>query len=637
MQVTFRSIVIGFVLIPMNSFWLALAEVVWYTGEPTTLSLYANVVFIMCLMVVGNAGLKRVKSDWALTPAELLVVYIMLSIASAVGGHDMIEVLIPTLTFLHQMAPIEGRYFEIRDSVPEWLVVTDPKALDSVYMGQESIFRPENYQPWLQPLAWWFAFIVALCAVMWGLNLVFRKQWTEHEKLAYPIIQVPMLLATGGRELSRSKPFWIAFSIASAISIINGLNALNPLFPSIPIVQVMNLQTMFTERPWSDMGPAWVSFYPSLIGICFFMPLDLAFSAWFFFWFWRMQMVATSYYGVQGMPGFPFIQEQAAGGYYVIALTALWVTRLHLYRLLRILIGKPVEGATRWEKQEAFIAAGLILGGGGFLYYFCTRAGMTPWIVVMFFVLYYLLCIAITRMRAELGPPSHDLFPVGVHRQMVNIFGAVHMREHYRPDLIMFGFLNFFNRVMRTHPMPHGIEGFRIAERMKMEYGRLLIAMFVAIVTGTLGMFFALLWSFNRYGLTANVSVLPEVFARETWDNVNMWINHPPRWQAGLPMATAIGMITALALAVMRMNLTWWPFHPVGYALSASYTMERIWLCVFIAWLVKALVLRYAGAKFYKPAFQAAVGLIIGDFFMGSFWYTYGIIMETDVYHFWPY
>lgn len=32
-----------------------------------------------------------------------------------------------------------------------------------------------------------------------------------------------------------------------------------------------------------------------------------------------------------------------------------------------------------------------------------------------------------------------------------------------------------------------------------------------------------------------------------------------------------------------------------------------------------------------------AIGLILGDFIMGSLWNLYGIFAETQVYHFWPY
>ena len=42
MGVTYRSVMIGLLLIPLNCFWVVLAEIMWYSGEPTTISLFYN-------------------------------------------------------------------------------------------------------------------------------------------------------------------------------------------------------------------------------------------------------------------------------------------------------------------------------------------------------------------------------------------------------------------------------------------------------------------------------------------------------------------------------------------------------------------------------------------------------------------
>ena len=637
MGVTFRSIVLGLILIPLNAMWVVLGEIMWYSGEPTTISLFYNVIFIMTLIILCNLVVKRYWPGRALEPPEILVVYTMLGISSALCGHDMLEILVPILSHLHRYGPIEGQYQEIIKNVPMWLVVTDPTALESAYVGQESVYRRENFGPWLEPLAWWGLFTLALCAVMWGMDLILRKQWTENEKLSYPVIQVPMLLATETQSLLRNRLFWLGFGIAAMIDVVNGLNALFPILPKIPVVHVKDIQQFFPNLPWSAMGATWVSFYPFAIGMCFFMPTDLTFSCWFFYFFWKFQRVFANYIGIHGMPGFPFIEEQTAGGYYAIALIALWITRHHLKRVALILIGREVERETHWERQEVRIAAVLIAAGCGFLLWFCHRAGMTTSFVVVLFILYFLISISVTRMRAELGPPAHDLHAIGPQLQLVKFMGMSHMRKYYPRDLAMFGFFNFFNRAYRGHPMPHGLEGFRIAERLKMDNLRYLIAMGVAIMAGIPCAFWAMLWVFNKYGAAAQAVGPGEWFGRETWDIVNLWFTKPQIHQYHPTYAILVGLVFSLGLATLRMNLPWWPFHPVGYAISGSWSMEQLWLCMIIAWAIKALLLKYGGAKAYKPAVPFFVGLIMGDFMVGSFWNLYGIIMERQVYHFWPY
>ncbi len=637
MGVTLRSVIIGLVLIPLNAMWLILSEIMWYSGEPTTLSLFYNVIFILTLLTIGNGLIKRWRPGWALDAGELLVVYVMLCIASALAGHDMLQILVPIMSHMDRFEPIERRYGEIMEHIPEWLAVTDARALQSAYIGQESIFDRANYEPWLAPLFWWSLFVFALLAVMGGINLFFRKQWTENEKLSYPILQVPTMLTTQAKDLIYSRGFWIGFGIAAFIDLMNGLNALNPMLPAIPIVHVMNLQQFFPEPPWNAIGPAHVSFYPFAIGMSFFMPLDLAFSAWFFFFMWMGVRVFAAHIGMHGMVGFPFVDEQTAGGYYAIAFMALWISRGHLKRLLWMLLGKEVEDVTADDQREARIGLLLTAGGAAGLFYFCWAAGMSAWVIILFFVLYFMTAFSITRMRAELGPPSHDLHNIGPDKQITRFFDVNWMRRRNPVDIAMFGFLSAFTRAYRSHPMPHGMEALRIAQRRNMSSMRMMGAMGVATVAGTICAFFAMLWVFNRYGASAQVLGPGEFFGREAWDHIHILFTAPPRHQTANLTAVLIGLVVCLGLAVLRLNLTWWVFHPVGFAISGSWSMQQLWLCIFIGWLIKLLLLKYGGNKAYRYAVPFFIGLILGDFMVGSLWNIYGIVMETQVYHFWPY
>jgi hypothetical protein len=635
-RITLRAIVIAVALTPLNAIYLVTAEVLWGTTSPTSLSLFYNVVFILFWLVAANLLLKRYKPTWALSPSELFVIYTMLSIASALCSIDMLEVLVATLPYLTHFEPIEHQYGKIMPHLPPWLIVKDELAAASFYLGQEAIYSPAIYRPWIRPLSYWFLFVMALLAVMAGLDLVFRKQWTQHEKLAYPIIQVPMQLVNETRNLFYNRAFWAGFAAVAFLDILNGLNYLYPLLPSIPVVHVVNIQSFFPERPWSDMNWTWVSFYPFAIGLCFFMPVDLAFSCWFFYIVFKLQRVAASYFGVHGMPGFPYIEEQTLGGYYALALLALWITRRHLLRMLRLALFLPVENEEPGERKDALLAGVLMGAGLTVLYLFSYFAGMTPWIIVFFFVAYYLLAVAVTRMRAELGYPSHDLHFIGPNFQVVKLIGAPTMQAEYPRDLTMFGFYNFITRAYRAHPMPHGLEAFRIAERNKMNHRLYLAAMGVAAVAGTLAAYFAVLWVFNQYGATS-ITGVAEFYGYETWTRTQQYFTAPEPHLPQPAYATLLGLLFSLGLAVLRLNLAWWPFHPVGYAVSGSWAMEQLWACFFVAWLVKLLLLKYAGARGYQLAVPLFIGVMLGDFIVGTSWSIFGVLTAQDVYHFWPY
>ena len=95
--VTWRSILIGLLLIPPNVFWVIEVECIWHSGHPTTISLFWNVVLNLFGLILINLLLKKVTPRAALTQAEMITIYAMLSIASGLAGHDTLALTIPAI------------------------------------------------------------------------------------------------------------------------------------------------------------------------------------------------------------------------------------------------------------------------------------------------------------------------------------------------------------------------------------------------------------------------------------------------------------------------------------------------------------------------------------------------------------
>ena len=96
--VTWRSIFIALLLIPPNVFWVVETEFIWHSGHPTTISLFWNVVLNLFFLILINLGIKQVSPKSALTQAEFITIYAMLSIASGLAGHDALALTIPALS-----------------------------------------------------------------------------------------------------------------------------------------------------------------------------------------------------------------------------------------------------------------------------------------------------------------------------------------------------------------------------------------------------------------------------------------------------------------------------------------------------------------------------------------------------------
>mgnify|MGYP007111973586 CR=1 FL=1 len=89
-----RALVLGLLLIPPNSWWVTHMEKVRNGPYPTSISLFANAVFLLVVLIIANNFVRRVRAAWALSQAELMAVYTMVAIGSALSGHDFIPVLI---------------------------------------------------------------------------------------------------------------------------------------------------------------------------------------------------------------------------------------------------------------------------------------------------------------------------------------------------------------------------------------------------------------------------------------------------------------------------------------------------------------------------------------------------------------
>ena len=277
-QVSWRSIALGLILIPINCYWLVHVELVQFSTYPTIISLIFTVVFSVFILTLLNLLLKQFLPELALRQDELLVIYVMLSVVSATAGCSLMEILIPILGHAFWFATPENDWSNLLwKYIKKWLSVDDKSILSGYYHGDSSLYTVQHIRSWLIPVTSWFAFLFALVFVMVCINIIIRKPWTEKEKLAYPIIQLPYRMTSEG--FFRNKAMWIAFGIAACLDVINGLNF---LFPIIPRVFSKSYHFGFASEPWRTMGGITLGIYPFVLGIGFLIPLGLLFSFWFF-------------------------------------------------------------------------------------------------------------------------------------------------------------------------------------------------------------------------------------------------------------------------------------------------------------------------------------------------------------------
>ncbi len=642
-MVTPRAIFTALVLMPINAFWIIMMEVVRYSGHPTTISLFFNVVFLLAALIGVNALVRRVFPRLALSPPELLTVYIMLALSSAIAGHDMIEVLTPILAHAHyevSVRPESTWATDILPHIPRWLSVSDERALKEFYIGTGTFYTAHNLRAWIGPVFWWTGLLGTLCFMMLCINTLLRRQWTESERLSYPLVALPLEMVSPRTQLFRTRLFWWGVIVAASLELWNGLAFLYPSMPLLPLKRhgaMQDLNTFITVPPWNAIGWTPIALYPFGIALGILLPVDLLFSAWFFAWVWRAERVFGSMFGYSEIPGYPYVEAQTFGAYIGLAVFALWVSRSHFIAIWRGLFNRRVDLNDANEPLPyRWAAFGLALGSVG-VFAFCYACGMSPGIIVIFFLIYFGLAVAITRMRAELGPPAHDLHMGGPD----SIIPAVTQSNQIgRADMAMFSMFYGFNRAYRSHPMPIQLEGYKIAERVNGRYRPLFWAMLVAVVLGALFAFWAMLDLNYRFGAAQKIGPpnVNLIFGSEPWNRMNGWIKSPsaPQQQFNTRVAIGVGFFLTLLLNALRLRVNWFPFHPVGYAVSGSWALSLLWLPLLIAWAIKLLLLRYGGLRAYRQALPFFLGIILGECVIGSLWPLIGIILNIPTYAFWP-
>jgi len=623
-RVGWRAVWISLILIPINSYWIAMA-VVWSQVAPTKVSLFVNVVFILFVLAPLNLLLRKISPKLALSQGELLIIYIMLCLASAVSGGDLIRLLVPVLGYAFWFATPENEWADLfHRYVPDWLAVKDKRSLAELFRGDSSIYVSDNIMAWWKPFLAWSSFLIALLLVMLAITLIVRRQWIENEKLSYPVIQLPAEMTVTDGRFFKNKLMWIGFAVAGGMDILNGLHF---LFPSIPSTggPYWDIGLYITEKPWSAIGRTPVGISPFAIGLGFLMPLDLSLSCWVFYLFWKVELILGNIMGLRSLPQFPYIPEQSFGAYVGVCLLSLWIGKRHLAWVFRRLFSRNDIKDTASPEPIGFrYVFTMLVIGLLYLFIFCHQAGMSLWVILLFFAFYFAISTAITRIRAEVGSPVHDLHFIGPDEVLPKIFGA---RRLGGANLTILSYLYWFNRAHRSHPMPHQLEGFKLAQRAHINGRRVVIAMILAIVVGTFAGYWARLHAVYAYG--------SETYAgSEAFNRLQRWIYSQPPADWGSISFIIIGFSIAMVLMVMRMQFIWWPLHPAGYAISGSWSMGVFWFSLLVSWAVKLILLRLGGLKIYRQAVPFFLGLILGGFVVGSCWSILGIILERPMYRF---
>jgi hypothetical protein len=621
-------LLLGAILTAVNVIWMTYLQVVWNQGYSTILSLYFNAVFTLVVLVMVNALLHRLRPKLALSAAELLLIFIMANVGTSVamlGEYIASQLAYP---FYYTKTNI---YWATRlfPHLPKWLTVSDAQAVKDYYLGNAELWKWSSLKPWAIPVLIWGVLVMAMVWTGICLTALVYNRWRYQEKLSFPMLQIPLMIAERRTGFYRTWLFWIAFGIAAGIDIINALHGLYPLVPALTVKRTA-LQLAGLQRPWSALNPVLYSLNPFLIGLEYFLPLDLLFSVFFFYWAGRMQGVILSAAGVDfsysadNMVA-PYVREQSFGAIIALLAFSLWLARKH-WR----------ESWTKMRTLMAVDRAGLgVVLGSACMAAVLIMCGMSVPVAVVYVAIYIAILASLARIRAQYGPPSAGLFLGAPGPVIYNFAGADGLGSQNLASLSVAHWLDWD---FSGHPVPDTLEGHAMTE------GRVRPGVFISaiLLSGLVGYIFAigtaLVTGYCLGQATAHVAGTQTYYGYDSYNEfTNRLFDTVRGAHADSLFATGFGAAVVLVLQAIRTSSIGFPLHPVGYAIASTYASTFLWSTALITWIFKLFLLRYTGLKGYYRAVPFFLGLVLGEFVVGSLLSLLGVIFQTHLYVFWPY
>ncbi len=607
------------------------------TGVPP-LPAFAGLLFLSVLRPVALRYAPRL----APTRAEILLAYVTMCVGVVLCGLYHVRALLPELVALQFWGRAGGPLGGLAEYLPAWLAPHDADAARRYYVGSASGSVP--WELWLVPLLAWTGFIVCLFLTLLCAMLLVQRQWVRAEKLSFPLLTLPLALTANdwsgyGPTQSRRSLFLLGFGIAFLFNAVNILHSLFPAFPAPGFSRP--LLTGPVDGPWTALRPVRMYCTLETIGLGYFVPLEVTFSAWFFYVLNRLVAMWGLANGYE-WPGFPFTQEQSGGGYLAIGLILLWGLRPSLTESFRRSFFGPGTGRQVAEgapAPEPGVWIGLLLGAAGVLG-FCHLAGFSLRLAAPFFGILGLFVLTYARIRAETGMPFMYVFPEGLPKELVLDFASAPRALEWggTRGMVLFSTFNWLSRFHHSQEMAaYQIDSLKLGEEGKIPRRTLILGLFLGLVVGLVAAYWAHLGAYYTHGSNLIASAggfgeYRERMARQDYQQTAAILTHPPFPSGAKQAGVIVGFVVAAALAGLRRVWIGCPLHPLGYLIAnATGDTSTSWFPMLLAWLAKFLILKAGGLSLYRRAMPVFLGLTIGHFFIGGiFWPFFALLLSKE-------
>lgn len=553
---------------------------------------------------------------------EKSIIYLMLLITSAIISWGLVLNLIGFIAGVYYFStPVNEWDKFIHPYLPKFLFIKDYEILKYFYEGLSKGMEIP-YKIWFYILLRWFFFILGFYLLSIFLISIFRKQWIEKEKLAFPLTELPERMIKNASFL-KDRLMWLGFFIPFFIYSLRGLSLIIPTFPRI------NLYGSISAFRGQFGFPLNLHF--EVIGLSFFMPKDVLLSVWLF------AIIYIIFTGTFKLTGYtigytiPFTDpapQQLAffsfGALIVYVIFSLIVAKTHLKEvLLHSLMIKKIDDRNEiipyrvafWGFIICFI----------YLILWMNFLGLRPLISFYFIIITILIFLGITKIISQTGLAYYraPMIPFGA---TLYIFGHNLMGEK---GIVGISTSFIWAGDIRTSVMTSTANGVKICSNFMKNLRRVFLPILISIFVS----FVFTSWIVIYFSYKLGAANLYSWHLKRMSDFVLSYTKSEIQKQVSFGkqqiLFTIYGGILMFFLTYIKNRFIWWPISPIGLAIGLPLPIFFNWFPIFIAWILKILIMKYGGVKFYQRSKTFFCGMVLGSFFTGGIWNLIGFFMRV--------
>jgi len=619
---------------------------------------------ILALIVIGiNPLLSKIKKYSVFSVKELLVIVAFMCAVCCIPNSGFFRTFAPTIllpTHYEKLSP-SWQENQVLNYMPKNLMV-DPSEDEEHILGDylkgistattHAYLVDIPWKPWLMPSIKWLSMFAFLMIALIGLSLIFHRQWSTYERLAYPIAEFTSFLLGAKKDsqtssLLKNRIFWIGFFPPFIMYGINGLQIWFQTFIYIPTrINMWPLMILFPKMSQIEGFSSLVDpiIYPAAIAFAYFLPSDVTLAIGVSHFTYLFVAGTCLNYGIgltNVFNGAGTMQGLQFGAYLGMTLILLYTGRAYYLKVFLSSIGisnkeSKLESSSVWGFRIFIVASTIftiLMVREGLAWPF--SFAITIMLIIMFTVL--------SRISAETGMFFVQSFwwPGGI---LLGLCGTVALGPNMLAIVLLISIIISIDP--RESLMPFVVNLLRVSDDSSLPKGKIASLIGSCVVLGLIVGFVFILWIQYDRGVPMTdvwATYLTPKMTPDILDKEIQLLKANAEFEKAVSLSLKerllnikpakdflysiiSGFILFMLCAFLRLRISKWPLHPVIFLIWLTYPARAFAFSFFMGWVVKTIVVKFGGGSTYQNLKPLMIGIITGTLLIGLVFMVVGAI-----------